>query len=500
MYPRPPEASTSYTAHEQALGNGSLPGQELDVDLAAVRASISEVITFLKMFTRSDGRLANGIVSREALGSSLIIGFDPPAPWATATNYTTQSTVFQGFGFYLCVTPHTSGTFSTDLSSGRWVLLADLTPPGGALIADENLDDLPDKANARSNLGLGTMATSESGTATTQFRNNLENDARFQPLAANLTAWATLVGAADKLGYFTGTGAASLTDFTVFARSLLDDADSATMRATLDLVKQTSANDTTAGRLLLPGAFGLGGAVISAYSADADAIPHGGLFALASGAANSPDSARNWYVLHMQGSSSANAVQIAINRDPTFEGQIATRSKAASVWTAWGPINGNRGTVSGGNMAGLNSVDVSFNENARSFRMTLAGVTHPGSASTLYLRARQAGLGVVTTGVYDFANALIVNAASPTLSNLAAQTQIDLGGQANTVWNGAIYGHQRGALNEWSFTGTLRRTVAGGGMCKFVGGVTLGAPLNGMRLQLSSGNFASGDFTVDWGV
>jgi hypothetical protein len=247
-YPQPPEIQTSYTAEEQALGNGTLPGQELDVDLAAIRASVTTLIEFVKGITRSDGRLANGIVTQESLSSSIILGFDPPAPWQSGTAYTTKSTVFEGFGFYLCVTPHTSGVFATDLSSGRWSLLADLTPPGGALIASNNLSDLGDTANARSNLGLGSIATA----AASAYRTNVENDLVYQPLAANLTTWAALVGAANKLGYFTGAGTAALTDLTAFARNLLDDADASAARTTLG-AQASSANLTGVADLTDPG-------------------------------------------------------------------------------------------------------------------------------------------------------------------------------------------------------------------------------------------------------
>ena len=242
-YPQPPEIATSYTAVEQALGNGSLPGQEFDVDLAAVRASITAIIEFLKTSIRSDGRLNNGSVSSDTLASSLILGFDAPAPWMTATAYTTSSTVFEGYGFYLCLVAHTSGTFATDLASGRWVLLADLTPPGGALIDANNLSDVPDKPTARSNLGLGSMATTNSGTGAAQFRTNLQNEAFFQPLMANLTAIGALASAADKIAYFTGAGTAALTDLSAFALTLLDDVNAATARTTLGA--QASDQDLT---------------------------------------------------------------------------------------------------------------------------------------------------------------------------------------------------------------------------------------------------------------
>lgn len=113
-------------------------------------------------------------------------------------------------------------------------------PWPGAALSGANYNILLVDDNVRSLVAANTLLQQLTGTTL--------------PLLAALTP------AANKLPYFSGSGAAALTDLTAAARALLDDTDAAAMRATLGMTLTSSGQDRTSGRIPKVGDYGLGGA------------------------------------------------------------------------------------------------------------------------------------------------------------------------------------------------------------------------------------------------
>ena len=136
-YPTKPQRGYSFTGFAQSQGDGSFPGLPLDVELDGLKQSTEQIIEFLTVAMASDGRLQNGSVTRDKLASDITVGIRPPRPWAPGATYVVDDTVFSGYGFFICVVPHTSSlAFSTDQLAGRWVLLADFTELGDQALTE----------------------------------------------------------------------------------------------------------------------------------------------------------------------------------------------------------------------------------------------------------------------------------------------------------------------------------------------------------------------------
>lgn len=95
---------------------------------------------------------------------------DWKGPWVTATSYVINDLISEAGSTYICLIAHTSGTFSTDLTSVKWELFAQQGGSGagtGDMLAANDLSDVANAATSRSNLGLGDIAVLNlSGTST----------------------------------------------------------------------------------------------------------------------------------------------------------------------------------------------------------------------------------------------------------------------------------------------------------------------------------------------
>lgn len=76
--------------------------------------------------------------------------------WSGGVAYVENDLVKINGNVYICLTPHVSGTFSTDLSAARWELFVERGAAGagtGDLVSTNNLSDVTNAATALANLG-----------------------------------------------------------------------------------------------------------------------------------------------------------------------------------------------------------------------------------------------------------------------------------------------------------------------------------------------------------
>lgn len=289
--PTPYVPTTDFSDEElnSVAGRSTVRTAPLDAEFSNLQTTLDEVLANLAVIQRDDTKLSDGIVETHTLSSSVaaLMGqWDVKGSWATSTAYTVRDVVIESGYTYVCAVNHTSGVFATDLASEYWLLLSGISPSTvsafwlgvltqvdaadsftamGVTAYVQGLFSATDAATARATLGAQALdntltaiagvtvaadqviyatgpdafaATSLTALGRTFLATSTTATARAaidaQQLSTNLTALAGLSLTADQLPYATGAGALALTPLTAFARTLLDDADAATARTTLD--------------------------------------------------------------------------------------------------------------------------------------------------------------------------------------------------------------------------------------------------------------------------
>ncbi|MEZ3134299.1 phage tail protein [Stutzerimonas kunmingensis] len=195
---------------------------------------------------------------------------------------------------------------------------------------DVGLGNLPnaksDDENTDSSLVLATTKAVKAATS------------QRQPQHANLSAFSGLQGAADRLPYFTGAGALGIATFSAKAREFLAATTEAAQRALLQLGtastvnKQADKTDTTAGALMLVGAFGIGETTSAPVVADLNSATTGGIFRYLASTPGAPlPTLGHLIVLPYAGATSHLAVDRASQR--TFVRTVITSTPF--TWSPW---------------------------------------------------------------------------------------------------------------------------------------------------------------------
>lgn len=131
--PQPYNRAFNFANFQASNPTAPLPAAQLEAELSRIKAVTDEIRSVIAIIQRDDTALANASVGFDQLKTEVEIGVNPPAPWATATNYIERDTVFTNSNFYICLESHVSGTFSTDLAAGKWSLIASFEAATSAL-------------------------------------------------------------------------------------------------------------------------------------------------------------------------------------------------------------------------------------------------------------------------------------------------------------------------------------------------------------------------------
>lgn len=250
--------------HERALDKLTMLVQEMKTTLLrALKVKTTSAITNPELPTPEANQLlrwnsgATALENATALEASLSSSYtaaDGNFLVGDGTNFVEESGATARASLGLTIGTHVQA-YDAQLAD-----IAGLTPTEGSFIVGDGTNFIAESgAAARASLGL-TIGT------------------HVQAYDATLAAIAGLTSAADSLPYFTEVDTADVTTVTAFARSLLDDGDAATARATLgvgtgtgDVVGPASATnravalfDGTTGELLKDGPTGSTGQFLGA--------------------------------------------------------------------------------------------------------------------------------------------------------------------------------------------------------------------------------------------
>lgn len=119
----------NFTNWQASNPNTVFTGADMDQEFDNIETTLDKTLNNLAIIQRDDGKLANASVHTDAFSAatlSLIASnWTPRGLWVTLTPYIVGDMVEEsGGGSYVCAVAHTSGTFATDHTAGKWVVIS----------------------------------------------------------------------------------------------------------------------------------------------------------------------------------------------------------------------------------------------------------------------------------------------------------------------------------------------------------------------------------------
>lgn len=197
---------------------------------AGLNLSLNTIDALLQVLVQSVGENAPPVATE---GQRFIVGTAPTGAWAGQANKLARW-IDGAWQFF-------DARYALNAGDGQWYGRSGSTwaQLGGGSTADGSITNVKLANMATQTIKgratAGTGAPEDLTAAQVRELLDLVVGTDIQAQAANLSALAGLVGAADKGVHFTGTGTMAIHEQTAFARTLMDDADAATARGTLGL-------------------------------------------------------------------------------------------------------------------------------------------------------------------------------------------------------------------------------------------------------------------------
>jgi len=125
--PTPYNTTKDFSQDEvnSVAGRSTVDTAGVDTEFANIETTLDEILVNLALIQRDDTEIANKSIGIEQLKSEVSIALNTTSVWGEAKDYLLNEKVWKDNILYACLVPHTSDIFSTDLTSDKWIVLAD---------------------------------------------------------------------------------------------------------------------------------------------------------------------------------------------------------------------------------------------------------------------------------------------------------------------------------------------------------------------------------------